>query len=115
MYTRYASGQEGGRKRSWTLTPLGGASVQGLGGSAPDRGQDAVPEAGAGGGRDVHGLRTLAPLGVVVTAQVGEHLHGHPRVVPPLPPPCAGPKIGQKRLPPPPLPCPRHPLAEIPG
>src|SRR5256714_14038173 len=81
MYTRYASGQEGGRKRSWTLTPLGGASVQGLGGSAPGRGQDAVPEAGAGGERDVHGLRTLAPLGVVVTAQVGEHLHGHRRVL----------------------------------
>src|SRR4051812_15983559 len=48
--------------------------------SGADRREDSVPEPGPRVERGVDGLLALAPLVVVVAAQVGEHGHGHGRV-----------------------------------
>src|SRR5882762_8819536 len=46
-----------------------------------DGGQDPVPQLRARLQRPRHRDGALVPLGVVVPAQVGEHLHGHRRVL----------------------------------
>src|SRR5712691_707162 len=46
-----------------------------------DRRNDSVPQPASGLKSEVDRLLALAPLAVIVTAQVGQHLHGHRRVL----------------------------------